>query len=584
VAAAGALAGESVPVVVACAHRPHVREWVGGRHQAPQTGGITELQTETATTSPLFDQLRWDDRFVRTLPGDHRTEVFPRQVPGAAWSPVRPTPVSGPQLRAWSPEVAEPLGLPASPSPEQADEIARVLSGNVVVGAMSPRADRYGGHQFGNWAGQLGDGRAISLGEVVDADGRNQTLQLKGAGPTPYSRSADGRAVLRSSVREFLCSEAMHHLGLPTTRALSLVTTGDQVVRDMFYDGHPAPEPGAVVCRVAPSFTRFGTFELPASLGEEDLLGRLVDHTLAHDFPHLGAPRDDQHRRDLLVELFDEVCRRTAALTVDWMRVGFVHGVMNTDNLSILGLTIDYGPYGWLEPYDEGWTPNTTDKHMKRYRYGTQPVVAQWNLSRLGGAFHVLVGDATMLEASLGAYAAAIDQQLPQAWLAKLGIEVDTPVPEADRTLVADLHQVLSSTEIDMTIFFRSLPDVATLDATATDRSLVEPLLGACYAPDEVTGDVLAGLAAWLRRWRDRLEVDDPRAAMDAVNPKYVLRNYLAQLAIDAAEQGDDSVIAELHDTLRRPYEDQPDRERFAQKRPEWARERPGCSMLSCSS
>jgi uncharacterized protein YdiU (UPF0061 family) len=532
----------------------------------------------------LFDALAWDDRFVRSLPGDPRTDVFPRQVPGVAWSPVRPTPVAAPRLRAWSPEVAEPLGLPASPSAEEAAEIARVLSGNVVVEGMAPRADRYGGHQFGNWAGQLGDGRAIALGEVVDADGTNQTLQLKGAGPTPYSRTADGRAVLRSSVREFLCSEAMHHLGVPTTRALSLVTTGDQVVRDMFYDGHPAPEPGAIVCRVAPSFTRFGTFELPASLGEQDLLRQLVDHTLVHDLPHLGAPRDDQHRRELLVQLFDEVCQRTASLMVDWMRVGFVHGVMNTDNLSILGLTIDYGPYGWLEPYDEGWTPNTTDKHMKRYRYGTQPLVAQWNLSRLGGALHVLVGDATMLEASLGAYAASIEHQLPQAWLAKLGIEVGAPVPETDRILVADLHQVLSSTEIDMAIFFRTLPDVATLDSAATDRSLVEPLLGACYAPDEVTGEVLADLAAWLRRWRDRLDVDDPRPAMDAVNPKYVLRNYLAQLAIDAAEQGDDSLIAELHDTLRRPYDDQPGRERFAEKRPEWARERAGCSMLSCSS
>ncbi|HSP03825.1 MAG TPA: YdiU family protein [Acidimicrobiales bacterium] len=582
---AGPLAGEAVAVVVSCTHRGSGYERrVGGPDPSPQTGRITELQTAATQPSPLFDALTWDDRFVRALPGDARSEVFPRQVPGAAWSPVRPTPVAAPRLRAWSPEVAAPLGLPASPTPDEADEIARVLSGNAVVDGMTPRADRYGGHQFGNWAGQLGDGRAIALGEVVDADGRNQTLQLKGAGPTPYSRSADGRAVLRSSVREFLCSEAMHHLGVPTTRALSLVTTGDQVVRDMFYDGHPAPEPGAVVCRVAPSFTRFGTFELPASLGEEDLLRQLVDHTLAHDFPHLGAPRDDQHRRELLIDLFDEVCRRTASLMVDWMRVGFVHGVMNTDNLSILGLTIDYGPYGWLEPYDEGWTPNTTDKYMKRYRYGTQPMVAQWNLSRLGGAFHVLVGDATMLEASLGSYAATIEQELPRAWLAKLGIEVDGVVAEPDRRLVADLHEVLSSTEIDMTIFFRSLPDVATLDAAATDRSLVEPLLGACYAPDEVTGDVLAGLSGWLRRWRERLDVDDPRARMDAVNPKYVLRNYLAQLAIDAAEQDDDTLIAELHDTLRRPYDDQPGRERFAEKRPEWARERAGCSMLSCSS
>lgn len=522
---------------------------------------------------------------MRSLPGDARTEVFPRQVPGAAWSPVTPTPVGGPLLRAWSPEVAEPLGLPTDPSTDEAEAIAVVLGGNRLVEGMTPRADRYGGHQFGNWAGQLGDGRAISLGEVVDADGTMQTLQLKGAGPTPYSRAGDGRAVLRSSVREFLCSEAMHHLGIPTTRALSLVTTGDDVVRDMFYDGNPAPEPGAVVCRVAPSFTRFGTFELPASLGEEDLLRQLVDFTLAHDFPHLGAPTTDQHRRELLVELFDEVCRRTALLLTEWMRVGFVHGVMNTDNLSILGLTIDYGPYGWLEPFDPGWTPNTTDRFMKRYRYGSQTRVGQWNLSRLGGAFHVLVGDATMLEASLGEYATTVDRAWWAMWLAKCGIDIgDADASEADQALVEDLHQVLASTELDLTLFFRALPDVAALEGTCTDRSLVDPLLDAAYAPAEVTGDVLRGLADWLRRWRHRLDVDDPRPAMDAVNPRFVLRNYLAQLAIDAAEAGDDSVIHELHDTLRRPYDEQPGRDRFAEKRPEWARERAGCSMLSCSS
>jgi len=522
---------------------------------------------------------------VRSLPGDERAEVFPRQVPGVAWSPVRPTPVADPRLRAWSPEVATSLGLPADPTPEQAVALAEVLGGNRVVDGMRPRADRYGGHQFGSWAGQLGDGRAISLGEVVDTDGRHQTLQLKGAGPTPYSRTADGRAVLRSSVREFLCSEAMHHLGIPTTRALSLVTTGDQVVRDMFYDGHPAPEPGAVVCRVSPSFTRFGTFELPASLGEERLLRELVDFTLEHDLPHLGAPTSDAHRRELVVALFDEVCQRTAHLLTEWMRVGFVHGVMNTDNLSIVGLTIDYGPYGWLEPFDPGWTPNTTDRFTKRYQYGNQTRVGQWNLARLGGALHAVVGDVTELEASLGAYVATADRLWWSTWLRKCGIEVgDGDAAHVDRALVEDLHGVLQTTEIDLTIFFRSLPDVAAVDRSATDRSLVEPVLGAAYAPDEVTGDVLAGLAAWLRRWRDRLDVDDPRPAMDAVNPRYVLRNYLAQLAIDAAEAGDDSVIHELHDTLRRPYDDQPGRERFAEKRPEWARERAGCSMLSCSS
>lgn len=533
----------------------------------------------------MFDRLDWDDRFVRSLPGDDRAETFPRPVPGAAWSPATPTPVGGPDLVAWSPEMATQLGLPAGPTAVEREELARVLGGNRLAAGSVPYAARYGGHQFGNWAGQLGDGRAIALGEVLDVDGVHQTLQLKGAGPTPYSRRADGRAVLRSSIREFLCSEAMHHLGVPTTRALSLVTTGDDVVRDMFYDGNPAPEPGAVVCRVAPSFTRFGTFELPAAMGEEDLLRTLVDFTLEHDFPHLGAPSSDQQRRDLLLQLFAEVSERTAGLMLEWMRVGFVHGVMNTDNLSVLGLTIDYGPYGWLEDFDPEWTPNTTDRGTRRYRYGQQPMVAQWNLAKLAGAFLPIVGDTTMLEATLGEYATTIETRWWAMWLTKLGIgpDANSGADDADRQLVDDLLDVLTTTETDMTIFFRSLPDVLAAEDTS-NRSLVEPLLDAYYRPDELHGDVLAGIAGWLRRWRDRVGDDDVRPAMDAVNPRFVLRNYLAQLAIDDATAGDFGLVDELLDTLRNPYTDQPGRERFAQKRPEWARSRAGCSMLSCSS
>src|SRR5258706_5931713 len=212
---------------------------------------------------------------------------------------------------------------------------------------MQPYAARYGGHQFGHWAGQLGDGRAITLAEVVNAQGQRFDLQLKGAGLTPYSRTADGRAVLRSSVREFMCSEAMHHLGVPTTRALSLTATGAAVIRDMFYDGNPEPEPGAIVCRVAPSFVRFGNVEILAANDELAVLKRLADYVILNHYPELGAPS-----REVYGRWFQEICRRTALMIVDWMRVGFVHGVMNTDNMSILGLTIDYGPYGWLEGYD----------------------------------------------------------------------------------------------------------------------------------------------------------------------------------------------------------------------------------------
>jgi uncharacterized protein YdiU (UPF0061 family) len=287
---------------------------------------------------------RFDNSFLRQLPGDPDTRIFPRQVQAAAWSAVDPSPVEAPRLLAHSREIAAELGFSeldiASP------DFARVFSGNALLPGMQPFATNYGGHQFGHWAGQLGDGRAISLGEVVLAGGDRRELQLKGAGPTPYSRSADGRAVLRSSIREFLCSEAMHHLGIRTTRALSLVATGDDVVRDMFYDGHARPEPGAVVCRVAPSFLRFGHFELPARRGDVALLRQLADFCITRDFPHITSTGDGKY-----ADWFGEVCERTARLVAEWMRVGFVHGVLNTDNMSIIGLTIDYGPYGSIQPY-----------------------------------------------------------------------------------------------------------------------------------------------------------------------------------------------------------------------------------------
>ena len=321
------------------------------------------------STSSVRDlgELEWDNRFTRDLPADPidalEAPILPRQVEGAAFTRTRPTSVAGPRLLLASDEVATDLGL--DPGALAEEPALSALAGNRVTDGMDPFAMNYGGHQFGNWAGQLGDGRAIALGEVVDTAGIHQTLQLKGAGPTPYSRRADGRAVLRSSIREFLCSEAMHHLGVPTTRALSLVTTGDAVVRDMFYDGNAAPEPGAIVCRVAPSFVRLGTFELPTSRGDTDLLGTLVATTIRHSYPQLvGA--DGAVGPGEIAAFVQTVVDRTARLMADWMRVGFVHGVMNTDNLSVLGVTIDYGPYGFLDDVDLDWTPNTTDFGQRR--------------------------------------------------------------------------------------------------------------------------------------------------------------------------------------------------------------------------
>jgi serine/tyrosine/threonine adenylyltransferase len=525
--------------------------------------------------------LPFDNSFVRELPEDPEGANHRRQVLGACYSRVMPTPVAGPRLLAYSREVAELLGLSAAQC--ASGEFAEVFAGNRVATGMEPYAACYGGHQFGNWAGQLGDGRAISLGEVVNARGERWELQLKGAGPTPYSRTADGRAVVRSSVREFLCSEAMHHLGVPTTRALSLVATGENVVRDMFYDGNPQAEPGAVVCRVAPSFLRFGNFEILAARRDAELLRTLVGYAIRTHFPELGAPSPDAYLR-----WFEEVCRRTAVMITHWMRVGFVHGVMNTDNMSILGLTIDYGPYGWLEGYDPDWTPNTTDAGGRRYRYAHQPQIALWNLSRFGGALLPLVAGSQELEAALQACARSVERQYREMITQKLGFAADVP----EDGLVDDLHSVLRLCETDMTIFFRRLADLDVTASTVVDTSdeqLTTSLAAAYYAPEQVTADVRAQTAAWLRRYAARtrhegLPQERRRSRMNALNPKYVLRNYLAQLAIDKAEQGDASLVSELLDVLRAPYDEQPGKEAFAEKRPEWARNRAGCSMLSCSS
>ena len=534
-------------------------------------------------------RLRFDNAFLRELPGDPVAGPGVRQVHGAAWSRVMPTPVAGPRLLAHSEAMASALGLGgdvASPG------FAEVFGGNARVEGMDPWAANYGGHQFGHWAGQLGDGRAISLGEAMAADGTRHELQLKGAGMTPYSRGADGRAVLRSSIREFICSEAMHHLGVPTTRALSLVATGEAVVRDMFYDGHARPEPGAIVCRVAPSFIRFGTFELPAARGDAGLLRQLAEFCVWRDFPwllgeHAGRPLQALRTEGVFDEAvftawFHEVCERTAVLVGHWMRVGFVHGVLNTDNMSILGLTIDYGPYGWIDDYDPDWTPNTTDAQGRRYRFGWQPRVAHWNLGRLAQALSPLFAEAAPLQAGLDAYAARWAQCERDNARAKLGLDADG---DGDAlALMRELQALMQRTGTDMTRFFRAL---ATVDVAAETPAL-EPLRGAFYDPARLAGEA-AALEAWLARYAARCRTDglpdEARVArMHAANPLYVPRNYLAQQVIDRAEAGDMAGISGLAEVLREPYREQPGREGFAALRPDWALDRAGCSMLSCSS
>ncbi len=382
----------------------------------------------------------------------------------------------------------------------------------------------------------------------------------------------------------------MHHLGVPTTRALSLVTTGDRVTRDMFYDGNPELEPGAIVCRVAPSFVRFGNFEIFASRRDQDTLQSLADFVLRNDFSHIETTGIEGY-----CQMFDEVCRKTAELIVHWMRVGFVHGVMNTDNMSILSLTIDYGPYGWLEEFDPDWTPNTTDATGRRYSFANQPQIAHWNLVQLANALFPLIKDADRLRASLETYGSHFASQWQATMLAKLGLQAW--VPDQDDTLIEDLFDVLTECHVDMTWFYRLLPDVSQVQAPSdlaaepsdADELWIAPVQSSLYEEATLEPGHKLRLANWLRRYWARLQQDgqDPevrRAQMNAVNPIYVLRNYLAQLAIDQVMLGNTHYVAELLDVLRRPYQWQRGRDAFAQKRPDWARDRPGCSMLSCSS
>ncbi|MEO0367571.1 MAG: YdiU family protein, partial [Pseudomonadota bacterium] len=516
----------------------------------------------------------FDNRILNQLPADPETKNFRRQVHQSVYSFVDPTPVSEPKLIAHAEDVAALLDL----SSDQVDSklFTEVFSGNSKLPNMQPYAMCYGGHQFGNWAGQLGDGRAINLGEIKNKRGEHWALQLKGSGPTPYSRSADGLAVLRSSVREFLCSEAMYHLRVPTTRALSLMTTGEGVLRDMLYDGNAEYEPGAIVCRVAPSFLRFGNYQLFASRQELEELRTLVNFTIEHHFPHL-LETYEQDSSELIFAWFEEVCQLTVTMIVDWMRVGFVHGVMNTDNMSILGLTIDYGPYGWLDDFNPDWTPNTTDAQQRRYRYGQQPNVALWNLYQLANSLYPLTEQADGFERALEAFQANYQSQWLSMMRAKLGLEVEDA---QDIELCSELENVLVETEIDMTLFYRLLSERNILEQTSLDEVY--------YAPQAADLDHSTKMQAWLNAYRTRLAIekrsDEARfTAMQAVNPKFVLRNYLAQQAIDLAESGDYSMIHELLTALKTPYDNSVD-PKLCQKRPDWARTKVGCSMLSCSS
>ncbi len=483
-------------------------------------------------------QLAFDNRFA-SLPEQFHTRLAP-------------TPVPDPYLVAWNPDVLELLGLDWDAV--RTAGFVDFFSGNASLPGCDALAALYAGHQFGHYVPQLGDGRAILLGEVVHPSGTHWEVQLKGAGRTPYSRGGDGRAVLRSSIREYLCSEAMHGLGIPTTRALCITGSDMPVHRE-------SVETGAIVTRLAPSFIRFGSFEVFFYRGQHDEIKTLADFTLRHYFPELlDEPKP-------YVALLREVTTRTAKLMAQWQAAGFCHGVMNTDNMSILGLTLDYGPYGFMEAYDPGWICNHSD-HDGRYAYDQQPQIGAWNCTCLAQALLPLM-ELDDAKAALSGYGESFATEYMRLMCAKLGL----PFEEPSAPLVNDLLDLMASNRTDYTLLFRALSGFDS-DVDAKNTGLRDLFLNR------------EAFDAWARGYGERLRAIGSHAparaaAMDRVNPKYVLRNHLAEIAIrKARDERDYSEIERLRCLLARPFDEQPEFEDYAKEPPEWAKE----IAVSCSS
>lgn len=474
------------------------------------------------------------------------------RLPEHFYSRVRPTPLPAPYLVSFNASAAKLIDLDAAEA--QRPDFAEHFSGNRLPPDAEPLAMLYAGHQFGQFVPQLGDGRAIMLGEIRNHAGEHWELQLKGSGVTPYSRRGDGRAVLRSSIREYLCSEAMHGLGIPTSRALCIVGSDEPVYREY-------AETAAVLTRLAPSHVRFGSFEVFASRGQQEHITALADFVIAHHYREF-ADATDKYRLFL-----EAVTQRTAKLMAQWQAVGFCHGVMNTDNMSILGLTLDYGPFGFMETFDPGYICNHSDP-QGRYAYDQQPQVGLWNLACLAHAMSRLV-DEPMRDEIMESYAPTYYQHYLNLMAGKLGL---TNSSMADFPLIEAWLELLQRNQMDFTLSFRKLGDFKTaLDA---DNSRIRDQF-----VDREAFDV------WAQDYHARLsnENSDDQArkvSMDAVNPKYVLRNYLAQQAIEQAERGDYSEIDRLLALFSKPFDEQPEMERYAEPPPESARH----IVVSCSS
>lgn len=509
-----------------------------------------------------LENIEYKNTFVEQFPGDLSGNPQPRLTEKVLYALVKPSSVETPRILSWSDDLGKQLDLAHPSTQGQVDH----LVGNRLTLGMLPYASCYGGHQFGFWANQLGDGRAITLGEIHETNyGAIAELQLKGAGITPYSRRGDGKAVLRSSVREYLMSEAMHHLGIPTTRALSLCTTGDQVWRDLFYDGHPRLEPGAIVCRVAPSFLRFGHFELLSAREEFQTLYQLIEWTINHFYSEIneqGLKGDER-----LKKFFEIVALKTADLIVQWMRVGFCHGVMNTDNMSILGLTIDYGPFSILDEYHPMFTPNTTDLPGRRYAFSRQAGVALWNLERLAEALTPMLSSDTSFDSTIKLFPKYFSEQFYQMMAKKFGMSyIHDDFPE----ILAKWSSLMSDLQIDYNLFFCAFEDDIDIESVSY------------RAWNSVEKNSFNGVLKELSHLQDREGKSSKErvSLMKANNPRFVLKNFILKEIADQLEKGDQDGLKKIEKLCLSPYLNHAEN----LMRPTDVGLETGHTLLSCSS
>ncbi|MGL5985274.1 MAG: protein adenylyltransferase SelO [Burkholderiales bacterium] len=487
---------------------------------------------------------------MKTLANQHFTNRF-ATLPSGFYSRLPATPLAAPYLVAFNPEAAQLLDL--NPLSTQHADLAAYLSGNMPLPGQDSLAALYAGHQFGVYVPQLGDGRALWLGEIRNHAGQHWEVQLKGSGPTPYSRNGDGRAVLRSSIREYLCSEAMYGLGIPTTRALSITGSDEAVYRERM-------ETAAVVTRLAPSFVRFGSFEVFYYRRQHTEIRTLADFVIKHYYPEC------REQNNPYVGLLQAVVANTARLIAQWQAVGFCHGVMNTDNMSILGLTIDYGPFGFLDAFDPAHICNHSDPGG-RYAFDQQPQVGLWNLQCLAQALLPLMDQDSAIDA-LNQYKAIFETALDQNLRRKLGLHTTQP---DDMALISQLLGMMARDRVDYTLFFRRLCDFQPQQANTALRDMF------------LQRDAFDQWAQHysLRLRQESMHQTQRSVVMRQCNPKYILRNYMAEIAIGKAEQERDySEIERLRQLLSQPFSEQPEQEHYANSPPEWAT----TLSVSCSS